>query len=57
MLGQPVKHLVREIQRAGTYRLFWDGTDDLGTTLGSGIYSYRLTAGDRRQTRRLVLLK
>ena len=47
MLGQPVKHLVRETQRAGTHRLFWDGTDDLQE---GGIYHWGNMVNDVDET-------
>ena len=55
--GQPVKRLVREEQEAGSYRIAWDGRDGAGRAVGSGVYLVRLVAGDRAQTRRLLLLK
>jgi hypothetical protein len=55
--GQRVETLVREWQAAGRHQVVWDGTDEKGRALSSGIYFYRLQAGAFLQTRRLVLLK
>jgi hypothetical protein len=35
----------------------WDGRNDRGMLLGSGLYLYRLTVGDQIEIRRMVLLK
>jgi hypothetical protein len=55
--GQPVRQLVQDNQWAGFYRVSWDGTDNSGKTVGSGVYLYHLIAGEFQQTRRLLLLK
>ena len=57
LVGQPVKRLVDGVQPAGAYLVSWDGTDSAGKAVGSGVYLYRLEAGEYRQTRRLLLLK
>jgi M6 family metalloprotease-like protein len=55
--GQSVRRLVHEGRLAGVHQVHWDGTDDGGQAVGSGVYLYRLEAGGRQQVRRLVLLK
>ncbi len=55
--GQPVRRLVHQEQRAGSYRIEWDGRDKEGRAVGSGVYLYRLQAGSHQQTRRILLLK
>ncbi|HUU26708.1 MAG TPA: Omp28-related outer membrane protein [archaeon] len=55
--GHPVRTLVDEMQGAGTYKVFWDGTDGAGRRVSSGVYFYRMQAGDFIRTRKLVLLK
>jgi Fibronectin type III domain len=55
--GAVVRVLVDERREPGTYHTFWDGTDNSGTTVGSGVYFYRLRAGDFVKTRKMVLLK
>ena len=57
MNGQRVKALIDAPRAAGTHNAVWDGTDDLGRPVGSGVYLYRLRAGSLQQTRRLVLVK
>jgi len=55
--GQKVKQLVSQLYASGTHQLKWDGTDDKGSALGSGIYFSRLTANGRTMTQKMILLK
>jgi hypothetical protein len=52
MLGREVSVLVDERKDAGVYEVKFDGSN-----LASGVYFYRLHAGDFVQSKRLVLLK
>ena len=42
---------------AGRYELIWDGRNDRGIGIASGVYFYRLYAKDRVLSRSLVLLR
>ncbi len=55
--GRRVRSLVDGAQPAGQQSVTWDGRDDGGTTVASGVYFYRMTAGSFAQTRKMVLLK
>jgi hypothetical protein len=44
-------------ETAGAHAVEWDGRDDGGRAVGSGVYVCRLTAGEERGVRRLVLVK
>jgi len=55
--GQLVRTLVNESKEAGSYTVFWDGTDESGRKVSSGVYFYRMRAGKFVQTRKMVLLK
>ena len=55
--GRLVRTLVDKQQSAGGYTETWDGYDNKGRLVSSGVYFYRLTAGDFVQTRRMVMLK
>ena len=55
--GQDVRVLLDEELRAGHYCPFWDGTDDNGLEVSSGVYVYRLQAGNFERSRRLLLSK
>jgi len=55
--GLPVKTLVDELKEPGYYSVGWDSRDEHGRELASGVYLYRLRAGDFSQVRKMVLLK
>ncbi len=57
LLGQQVRTLVNGPQTAGSHRVAWDGKDDSGKVVASGVYLYRMEAGDYVKTRKLMLLK
>jgi hypothetical protein len=57
ILGQKVKTLVNDEQKAGFKTVKWDGTNDLGTKVASSIYIYRLKAGDFVAQHKMVLVK
>jgi hypothetical protein len=57
ILGQAVKTLVDVDQEAGFYTAKWDGTNDFGSKVSSGIYIYRITAGKFVSTIKMNLLK
>jgi M6 family metalloprotease-like protein len=55
--GALVRRLAGGTFDAGPHALAWDGTDDSGRPVASGVYVYRLTADRRSQTRKMMLLK
>ena len=57
LAGQKVTTLLTGMHQAGAYRIDWDGRDDNGRELASGLYLYRLRLGALVQTRKLVLLR
>jgi photosystem II stability/assembly factor-like uncharacterized protein len=56
-LGQEVRTLVKERQSTGAYQIEWNGQDNMGKPVASGIYLYRLKAGSFIQTRKMLLLQ
>lgn len=57
ILGQPVRHLSDGERSAGLHQLVWDGRDDGGRALTSGLYLAVLRWQDGRAVRRLTLLR
>lgn len=57
MLGQRVRTLVDQFNGAGVHEAVWDGRNDAGSSMASGLYVYRLTTGGAVDVRRLVLMK
>jgi hypothetical protein len=55
--GRLVRTLVRDHRAAGHYRTQWDGRDEAGRPVASGVYFYRMQAADFSETRKMVLLK
>lgn len=55
--GQNVRRLVAGSLEAGDHSVTWDGRDDSGARVPSGVYFYKLTAGDFEGMQRMVLLK
>lgn len=57
ILGQKVRTLVDEAKEADDHIVVWDGKDDSGNDLSSGIYFYTLEVGDYRETKKMTLIK
>lgn len=55
--GRLVRQLVGQAQATGRYEVTWDGRDAAGRPVSSGIYFYRLIAGDVTETRCMVHLR
>jgi Tol biopolymer transport system component len=54
--GKLVRTLVNKKKEKGNYEIIWDGKNEDGVEVRSGIYFYRLTTGKSRQTRKMVLI-
>jgi hypothetical protein len=57
VLGQVVRTLVDEFQTAGNHSTIWDGRDNNYQEVSSGVYFYRIAAGEYAETRKMVLMK
>ena len=57
-MGRTVKSLLSEIKSAGQYSLGWDGKNDKGKLVSSGIYYYTLKVEDKTlYSKRMILMK
>ncbi len=56
-LGQKVKTLLSATREAGSYTIRWDGRNAAGQSVASGIYLYRISAGENSQIKKMILLK
>jgi hypothetical protein len=57
LMGQRVRTLLNESKAAGSYRIKWNGSDDAGRVVSTGMYLYRFKAGDVVQTKKMLLVK
>lgn len=56
-MGQPVRLLVNDVMQPGNYSLLWDGLNESGESLGSGLYLARLQGDGVERTIRMLLMK
>ena len=57
VLGQKVRTLVNGPKKAGSYQVAWDGKDEQGKDVSSGIYFYTLEVDNYRETKKMTLVK
>ncbi len=57
LFGKKINILINTNQVPGEYSITWDGNDSRGCSVSSGIYLYMISAGEYRQTRKMLLLK
>lgn len=56
-LGEKVRTLVNRQQSPGRYEVVWDGRDDSGQLVTSGVYLYKLEAGKFNQAKKMILVR
>ena len=56
-LGQEIRTLVDKVQAPGVYTVHWDGEDNAGQSVSTGVYLYRLQFDGWEQTKKMMLLK
>jgi len=57
LLGQKLRTLVNEKKNPGTYQILWNGLDDQGQAVSSGVYLYKMQAGDFAAMKKMVLVR
>lgn len=57
ILGRNLRTLVEQNLSAGEYRVEWDGSDNYGNQVASGVYFYRLESGRQIDTKKMVMIK
>jgi len=55
--GQKVKTLVNTSMDAGLHQVVWQGLDDTGKQIASGIYFYKMRAGKYTHIRKMIMMK
>jgi len=55
--GQKVKTLVNEKAKAGNHKVVWNGSDDNGKSVSSGVYFYRMKSGRYTSSKKMILMK
>ncbi len=56
-LGQKVRTIISGNQETGSYQAVWDGRDERGEKVGSGVYIYRLEAGSFSAAKKMILIQ
>jgi len=57
LMGQKIRTLLSERKEAGNYTAHWDGKNNLGNTVGSGIYLYKMSIDNFQASKRVIYLK
>jgi len=57
ILGQKIQTLVNGFQTAGTKYIIWDGKNNNGNSVSSGVYFYQIQTGDIIKNRKMILMK
>jgi hypothetical protein len=57
LLGHRVSTIVDEVNPAGKHTTYWDGRDQDGSALATGVYFYQIKAGHLTETKKMLLLK
>jgi len=55
LTGRAVRTMCAATEKRGVHRVAWNGTDERGRLLADGVYFLKFTAGDYRQTHKLVV--
>jgi flagellar hook assembly protein FlgD len=56
-MGQEVRTLLNQDQDYGAHSITWNGVDQFGKTMATGVYFARMSTGSFSQTKKMLLLK
>ena len=57
ILGREVKSLVNEKLEAGFHEITWNGRNNSGKKVSSGVYYYQIRSGEFKETKKMILMK
>jgi flagellar hook assembly protein FlgD len=57
ILGKKVRELVNDFKPVGKYQIIWDGKNDDGEAVTSGLYIYKIIMGEYSKSRKMLLLR
>jgi len=57
MLGNKIKTIVNETRSAGAYDVQWDGTNEMGINVATGVYFYKLNTKNNVATKKMMFIK
>lgn len=57
LTGQRVKTLTNEFKNSGENSIIWNGQDETGQTVSSGVYLYKIKSGKFTSTKKVILMK
>ena len=57
IFGQEVKTIINEFKLAGSYRVTWDGRNNFGNNVSSGIYIYKLQSVNQLRMKKMILVR
>ena len=57
LIGNKITELVKDTFIPGRHRIRWNGTNQYGNDVSSGIYIYTIVSNDHKESRRMILIK
>ena len=57
IIGKEVNRIVHSFMKPGIHKVVWDGTSSTGAQVGSGIYFYRIDAGNYINQKKMMLIR
>ena len=57
LIGNKIAELVKDTFLPGQHRIRWNGTNQYGNDVSSGIYIYTIVSNDHKESRRMILIK